>query len=96
MEYDDVKLEFQPEALAAAADKALEQKIGARGLRAVMEEVLTGVMYAVPSDPTISKVIITPESIRDGATPELVRDRVDSQRPRLGESRGERKHRDAS
>ena len=96
MEYDDVKLEFQPEALAAAADKALERKIGARGLRAVMEEVLTGVMYAVPSDPTISKVIITPESIRDGATPELVRDRADSPRPRLGESRGERKHRDAS
>lgn len=99
MEYDDVELEFQPEALAAAADKALERKIGARGLRAVMEEVLTQVMYAVPSDPTISKVIITPESIQDGATPQLLHDRAEESRPRLGESRRDRKRnvtRDAS
>lgn len=74
LRYDDVELEFQPEALAATADKALERNIGARGLRAVMEEVLTEVMYAVPSDPTISKVIITPESILEGATPQIVRE----------------------
>ena len=99
MEYDDVKLEFQPEALAATADKALERKIGARGLRAVMEEVLTAVMYAVPSDPTISKVVITPESIRGEEAPRLFHDRKEAPRPRLGEARKEQKRsaaRDAS
>ncbi|MBP3520388.1 MAG: ATP-dependent Clp protease ATP-binding subunit ClpX [Oscillospiraceae bacterium] len=99
MEYDDVKLEFQPEALAATADKALERKIGARGLRAVMEEVLTAVMYAVPSDPTISKVVITPESIREEEAPQLFHDRKEAPRPRLGEARKEQKRsaaRDAS
>ncbi|MBO5034949.1 MAG: ATP-dependent Clp protease ATP-binding subunit ClpX [Oscillospiraceae bacterium] len=99
MEYDDVKLEFQPEALAATADKALERKIGARGLRAVMEEVLTAVMYAVPSDPTISKVVITPESIRGEEAPQLFHDRKEAPRPRLGEARKEQKRsaaRDAS
>ena len=99
MEYDDVKLEFQPEALAATADKALERKIGARGLRAVMEEVLTAVMYAVPSDPTISKVVITPESIRGEEAPQLFHDRKEVPRPRLGEARKEQKRsaaRDAS
>lgn len=84
MEYDDVRLEFQPEALAAAADKALERGIGARGLRAVLEEVMTHTMYDVPSDPTISKVIITGESVKEGAAPELCHDREKAERPRLG------------
>ena len=60
MEYDNVQLEFQPEALEAAADKAIEREIGARGLRAVLEEVMIPVMYEVPSDPSIAKVVITP------------------------------------
>ena len=84
MEYDDVVLEFQPEALSAAADKALERGIGARGLRAVLEEVMTQTMYDVPSDPTISKVIITEDSVRDGQRPELFHDRERAERPRLG------------
>lgn len=90
MEYDDVKLEFQPEALAAAADKARERGIGARGLRAVMEEALTKVMYQVPSDPTISKVIITPESIIKGEAPQLLHERIDRPRPRLGDAEADR------
>ena len=90
MEYDDVKLEFQPEALAAAADKARERGIGARGLRAVMEEALTRVMYQVPSDPTISKVIITPESITKGEAPQLLHERIDRPRPRLGDAEADR------
>ena len=90
MEYDDVKLEFQPEALAAAADKAHERGIGARGLRAVMEEALTKVMYQVPSDPTISKVIITPESITKGEAPQLLHERIDRPRPRLGDAEADR------
>ena len=84
MEYDDVRLEFQPEALAAAADKALERGIGARGLRAVLEEVMTRTMYDVPSDPTISKVVITGECVRSGSAPELCHDREKTERPRLG------------
>ncbi len=74
MEYDDVALEFQPDALDAAADKALERGIGARGLRAVLEEVMTRTMYDAPSDPTISKVVITGESVREGAAPRILHD----------------------
>ena len=84
MEYDQVELEFAPEALEAAADRAVERGIGARGLRAVLEEVMTRVMYQVPSDPTIVKVTITAPCITDGAQPELVRDPARTQRPKLG------------
>ena len=74
MEYDDVELEFQPEALEAIADKAIERNIGARGLRAVMEGMLTQIMYDVPSDPTITKVVITRECVEGTGTPVLTRD----------------------
>lgn len=74
MEYDDVELEFQPEALEAIADKAIERNIGARGLRAVMEGLLTQIMYDVPSDPTITKVVITRECVEGTGTPILTRD----------------------
>ena len=57
--YDDVELEFEPDALSAIADKAINMEIGARGLRSVMEKIMTDVMYSVPSDPTIEKVVIT-------------------------------------
>ena len=59
MSYDNVDLEFDQEALEAVADKAVERGIGARGLRAVLEEVMNQVMYDVPSDPAIAKVRIT-------------------------------------
>mgnify|MGYP000006506027 CR=1 FL=1 len=84
LEYDDVELEFQPEALTAVAEKAIERGIGARGLRAVLEEVMTQVMYDVPSDSTIAKVIITPACVTDRAQPELIRDPDRPARPRLG------------
>ncbi len=64
MSYDDVELEFEPAALEAIADKAIEMKIGARGLRSVMEGVMTDIMYTVPSDPDIKKVIISEDSVR--------------------------------
>ena len=70
---DNVELEFQPEALDAVAQKAVERQIGARGLRAVMEETMTQIMYQIPSDLAIKKVVITPEAI-NGAQPEIVRD----------------------
>ena len=84
LEYDMVDLEFQPEALTAAADKAIERGIGARGLRAVLEEVMTKVMYDVPSDPTIAKVTITAESVRDHEAPAVEHDPQRTERPRLG------------
>ncbi|MBM6869604.1 ATP-dependent Clp protease ATP-binding subunit ClpX [Pseudoflavonifractor phocaeensis] len=84
LEYDMVDLEFQDEALTAAADKAIERGIGARGLRAVLEEVMTKVMYDVPSDPTISKVTITAESVRDHVPPAVEHNPQRTERPRLG------------
>ena len=74
MEYDDVELEFTPDALGAIADKAIERNIGARGLRAVMEGLLTQIMYDVPSDPTIVKVTITKGCVEGTGQPELLRD----------------------
>ena len=72
--YDDVKLVFEPDALEAVADKAIERNIGARGLRAVMEGVLTTIMYDIPSDHTIEQVTITAGAVKDGAEPVILRD----------------------
>ena len=63
---DDVELEIQPEALEAVAQKAIDRQIGARGLRAVMEQAMIPIMYEIPSDLTIKKVTITPECIQGG------------------------------
>ena len=72
---DNVQLEVQPEALEAVAEKAIERQIGARGLRAVMEETMTKIMYAIPSDLSIQKVIITPECLH-GGDPTIVRNQA--------------------
>ncbi len=69
MAMDNVELEYQDEALEAIADKAIAMKIGARGLRSVMEGVMTDVMYSVPSDASASKIIITAQSVNQGAEP---------------------------
>ena len=73
LDMDHVELEIQPEALERIAEKAVERQIGARGLRAVMEEIMTTVMFGIPSDLSVQKVIITPEAV-DGADPLVVRD----------------------
>ena len=86
MDYDQVELEFTQEALEAIADRAVERGIGARGLRAVLEDIMTKVMYDVPSDPTIVKVKITAACVTDGAEPELERDPNRTQRPKLGKA----------
>ena len=70
---DGVELEITKEALEAVAQKALDRQIGARGLRAVMEKVMTGIMFRIPSDLTIKKVIITAQCL-DGAEPQVIRD----------------------
>ena len=77
---DHVTLEIQPKALEAIAQKAIERQIGARGLRAVMEEVMMGIMYLIPSDLSIQKVIITPECIA-GGKPKIIRDKENLRTP---------------
>ena len=69
---DGVELEFEPEALDEIADLALLRGTGARGLRAILEEVLLHVMYDVPSRSDIAKVVITGEVVRDNVNPTLV------------------------
>ena len=68
---DGVELEFTPEALTAIAKKTIDRKTGARGLRAVMEELLMPIMFAVPSDKTIAKVRITEGCVTNNETPEV-------------------------
>ncbi len=72
--YDHVELEFEPEALGAIADEAIAMNIGARGLRSVMEKLMTNIMYTVPSDKTIRKVIVTKECVTDHVEPTVIRE----------------------
>lgn len=69
---DKVDLEFTPDALSAIAKKTMERHTGARGLRAIMEETLTKLMYEIPTDYTVEKVVITKDVVEKGAEPELV------------------------
>jgi ATP-dependent Clp protease ATP-binding subunit ClpX len=69
---DKVELEFQPAALRAVAKKTIERKTGARGLRSILESILTQLMYNVPSDYTVEKVIITEDTVNNGAKPKIV------------------------
>ncbi len=71
--YDKVELTFAEGALEAVADKAIERNIGARGLRAVMEGLLTEIMYEIPSDPSVRRVVITPACVHGECGPTLVR-----------------------
>ena len=74
LEYDNVELVFEPDALEAVAEKAMERQIGARGLRAILERVMTGIMYEIPSDPTITKVTVTADSVKEDKPPLVIRD----------------------
>ena len=85
LELDHVELEIKKDALDAIAQKAVDRQIGARGLRAIMEKIMTKIMYRIPSDLSIRKVIITPECV-DGGEPEIVRDTT-RPREKLGSRR---------
>ena len=80
LSFDGVELQFETAALDAIAEKAVERKIGARGLRAIMEEVMTKIMYEIPSDPTIQTVLVTQACVRGQEKPVVTRD---PQKPRL-------------
>ena len=71
-EFDGVTLEFDDDALAAISEEAMKRGTGARGLRAIMEEVLLGVMYELPSRKDVSKCMITRETVLQRVTPTLV------------------------
>jgi ATP-dependent Clp protease ATP-binding subunit ClpX len=71
-ELDNVELEFSEDALEAVADQAVLRGTGARGLRAILEEVLLSVMYEVPSREDVARVVITRETVLDHVYPTLV------------------------
>ncbi|WP_448920083.1 ATP-dependent Clp protease ATP-binding subunit ClpX [Eubacterium sp.] len=71
-EMDDVELEFEPGALEAMADITLERKTGARGLRSVFESVLGDLMFSVPSDCSVEKIVVTEDSVRNSTQPLLL------------------------
>mgnify|MGYP000217689904 CR=1 FL=1 len=81
LSYDQVELSFEKGALEAIAEKAIERKIGARGLRAIMEEIMTKIMYEIPSDPTIQSVCITERCVREGEPPQITRDAAKPRAP---------------
>ena len=71
-EMDDTILEFEPEALEAIADKALQRNTGGRGLRAILEEIMLDVMFEIPSSTNIEKCIITRDTVEKSTQPQLV------------------------
>lgn len=73
LELDGVDLQFEDEALEAIAERSFERKTGARGLRAVVEEVMMDIMYEVPSDDDVIGCTITKDSVENNAKPELVK-----------------------
>ncbi|MDD3412911.1 MAG: ATP-dependent Clp protease ATP-binding subunit ClpX [Lachnospiraceae bacterium] len=72
LEFDNVKLTFESEALEAIADKAISRKTGARGLRSIMERIMTNLMFEIPSDESISGCVITKEAVEGKSEPLIV------------------------
>jgi len=87
LSFDDVQLEFEPEALRAIARKALERKSGARGLRAIIEGIMTDTMYELPSIEGVEKCIITEAAVNKAEKPVLIM--------KQGEIEGEKAEEDA-
>lgn len=73
LKMDGVELDFDEEAVAAIANKAYDRNTGARGLRSIVEDIMLDVMYDIPSDDTIEKVIITKDCVLNGAPPEIIK-----------------------
>ncbi|MGA0238013.1 MAG: ATP-dependent Clp protease ATP-binding subunit ClpX [Acidimicrobiales bacterium] len=71
-DFEDVELEFTPDALGAIADEAIKRNTGARGLRAILEETLLETMYDIPGRDDVTKVVVTPESVLGTAIPEII------------------------
>jgi len=86
-ELDDVKLEFNEKSLVAIAEEAISRQTGARGLRAIIEDIMNEVMYEIPSDNRITKVIITEEAIKEKKEPIIERLEDGKVRPTLVKTR---------
>ena len=86
-ELDDVQLEFEAAALDAIAELALKRGTGARGLRAIMEHVLLGVMYDIPGREDVEKVVVTAECINSDAQPKIVLRSGESKRSKRSEEK---------
>jgi ATP-dependent Clp protease ATP-binding subunit ClpX len=89
-ELDGVELEFSDDALEAIADQAILRGTGARGLRAIMEEVLLPVMYDIPSRDDVAKVVVTEQTVRENVNPTIV-----PRQPAPDRTRRERRDRSA-
>ncbi len=76
MKLNNVDLEFTEEALRAVARKSMKLKTGARGLRTIVEKAMLNVMYEVPSDPNVEKIVVTADSIEKGKEPNVVRKQI--------------------
>ena len=76
-ELDNVVLDFEPAALDAIADLAVKRGTGARGLRAILEDVLGPIMFEVPSTDSIAKVIVTVDSVLNGGAPTMIERRAE-------------------
>ena len=85
-EFEDGELEFNRDALEAIADQALLRSTGARGLRAILEEVLLNTMYDLPGRTDIGKVVIDADTVREKSNPTLVQRKASSSRPRRAAS----------
>ncbi|MDR3313715.1 MAG: AAA family ATPase, partial [Oscillospiraceae bacterium] len=81
--YDGVELELDHDALVAVAEKTLEKQTGARGLRSVMEQLLQPLMYSLPSDPAVERVLITGPCVTEGAQPQLERNPAKRSKPKV-------------
>ena len=86
LKLDDVDLEFTDEAVLAIANKAIEQKTGARGLRSIIEETMQSVMFNIPSQKDVSKCIIDGPCITEGKEPTLVFRKKSSDNKNYGNS----------
>ncbi|MGB1505457.1 MAG: ATP-dependent Clp protease ATP-binding subunit ClpX [Acidimicrobiales bacterium] len=71
-DFEDVELEFTPDALGAIADEAIKRNTGARGLRSILEETLLETMYDIPGRDDVTKVVVTSESVLGTAIPEII------------------------
>lgn len=89
-ELDDVKLDFNEKSLDAIAEEAITRQTGARGLRAIIEDIMNEVMYEIPSDKRITKVIITEEAIKDKKEPTIERMEDGKIRPTLVKPRAKK------
>lgn len=94
-EMDNVELDFEEEALKAIAKKSLERKTGARGLRAILEEIMTEIMFEIPSNDKIEKCIITKNAVESNEKPNLIiNENIQSLKKPVAKSRSKRKNED--